>query len=140
MILSDRMTRVFAEAANAGGCFVWPHSRQSKGYGQIWRDGKNALAHRVAYEIAYGPIPDGLWVLHHCDNPPCINLRHLYLGTPSDNSRDMVAKGRRKGGFARGSACRRGHAYDADNTRHRADGRRDCRACDRIRDRLRRAA
>jgi hypothetical protein len=50
--------------------------------------------HRFAWELAYGPIPDGLWVLHHCDNPPCVNIDHLYLGTVKDNTADMMRRGR----------------------------------------------
>lgn len=51
-------------------------------------------SHRVAWTISHGPIPDGLWVLHRCDNPPCCNPAHLFLGTVSDNNKDMCAKGR----------------------------------------------
>ncbi len=52
------------------------------------------MAHRVSYKIFIGPIPDGLWVLHKCDNPPCINPEHLFVGTRNDNETDKVKKGR----------------------------------------------
>jgi hypothetical protein len=55
---------------------------------------KTLLAHRVSYELANGPIPDGIHCLHKCDNPKCVNHEHLFLGTQKDNSNDMVAKGR----------------------------------------------
>lgn len=64
------------------------------GYGQIHKDGKTAYAHRVAYEIANGPIPDGLFVCHSCDNRKCMNPEHLFLGTYLDNIGDMVGKNR----------------------------------------------
>lgn len=76
------------------GCWVWTAGRTGAGYGQC-SDGSRVLyTHRIAYELTYGPIPDGLHVLHSCDNPPCCRPDHLFLGTGSDNMRDAVAKGR----------------------------------------------
>ena len=70
-------------------CWPWGGHRSS-GYGVICRK----KAHRVVYEVMYGPIPPGLNVLHRCDNPPCCNPAHLFLGTQAANVRDMIAKGR----------------------------------------------
>ncbi|MDQ5870783.1 MAG: HNH endonuclease [Acidobacteriota bacterium] len=83
------------------GCWLWLGSRGSKGYGQlrifdgpIGDTGRLVRAHRISYELNVGPIPTGLWVLHHCDNPPCVRPDHLFLGTVSDNAQDMLRKGR----------------------------------------------
>ena len=75
-------------------CWPWPDSFSPRCHGQTnWR-GKRPLAHRVAWELTHGPIPEGLWVLHRCDVPACCNPAHLFLGTHADNMRDMVAKRR----------------------------------------------
>lgn len=69
-------------------CTEWAKSRNRAGYGQQWHAGRAHLAHRVAWMTANGPVPDGLLVLHRCDNPPCVNLDHLYLGTQAQNCKD----------------------------------------------------
>jgi hypothetical protein len=76
------------------GCALWLGGSKPKGYGAIYLAGATRIAHRVSYEAHVGPIPDGLWVLHRCDTPACINPEHLFLGTVADNHRDMRAKGR----------------------------------------------
>jgi hypothetical protein len=80
-------------------CWRWIGGRNQDGYGAfgIWVDentSKTFRAHRIAYELTKGPIPEGLFVCHTCDNPPCCNPRHLFLGTNSDNLVDMHRKGR----------------------------------------------
>ena len=77
------------------GCWEWTGSKNKWGYGKFYRDRKTIPAHRAAYEIAFGPIPDGLWIRHKCDNPSCVNPSHLESGTPTDNNRDTVTRGRR---------------------------------------------
>lgn len=77
------------------GCHIWHGAIcSSTGYGRFGVAGINCRAHRVAWELANGPIPNGLCVLHHCDNRKCVNPSHLFIGTKKDNVRDMWAKGR----------------------------------------------
>jgi len=76
------------------GCLEWTAYRDRNGYGRISVWGGRQLVHRVAWIDANGPIPDGMCVCHHCDNPPCCDLTHLFLGTQSDNMADMASKGR----------------------------------------------
>lgn len=79
---------------NAGGCWVWKGTRDDKGYPIGPRIAGTRLIHRIAYRLAHGPFPPRLMVCHKCDNPPCCNPDHLFLGTQSDNHADMIAKGR----------------------------------------------
>lgn len=80
------------------GCWVFTGAKNADGYGVIWVAGRTVLAHRLAWELAYGPIPDGMDALHSCDNPPCARLDHLHLGTQQINVEEMVARGRHRGG------------------------------------------
>lgn len=75
-------------------CWPWAAARLPRGYGHFSLNGRAVGAHRVAYELSTGSIPSGLFVLHSCDNPPCCNPAHLRVGTPADNMRDKVDRGR----------------------------------------------
>lgn len=92
------------------GCWIWTGSKDQRNYGQIGSGGHNSRclkAHRVSWQINRGPITDGLWVLHRCDNPPCVNPDHLFLGTRQMNVDDCVAKGRNRNNPKRGSDNRK---------------------------------
>lgn len=93
--------RCFWPKVAVGGpddCWPWQGYRQPKGYGQLRRERRGFLAHRVAYERVRGAVPPGVCVLHRCDTPACCNPSHLFLGSRGDNNADMMAKGR----YARG--------------------------------------
>lgn len=83
----------------SGSCWEFTGKHNDYGYGLIWQNGVEARAHRVAWELAHGMIPDDLLVLHHCDNPPCCRPEHLFLGTHADNTNDMLAKGRHRNAY-----------------------------------------
>jgi len=75
-------------------CWEWKRGKFYDGYGQVKWNGHGTRAHRVAWELIYGPILEGLLVCHTCDNPPCCNPSHLFLGTQKDNIQDAIHKGR----------------------------------------------
>jgi hypothetical protein len=85
-----------------GPCAVWTASVDRKGYGKLQigtlKNPKYVAAHRLAYELENGPLPPGVHVLHHCDNPPCVRLSHLFLGDYASNAADKVSKGRQTRG------------------------------------------
>lgn len=90
------LARVMARTIAKDGCLEWQGAHNQRGYGLLLHEGKRWVASRLVWACTNGPIPEGLFVCHSCDNPPCCNPAHLFLGTAKDNVRDMMAKGRRR--------------------------------------------
>ena len=75
-------------------CWLWPAAKTRGGYGRFCSKRHVHYTHRLSWELTHGPIPNGLFVCHHCDVRNCVNPSHLFIGTVTDNTRDMIAKGR----------------------------------------------
>lgn len=96
--LEERFWGKVEKSTDPDGCWEWTAGRFSKGYGAFSIKGRNQKANRVAWQLVHGTIPEGLCVLHKCDNPGCVRPDHLFLGTNLDNSKDCSQKGRRPRG------------------------------------------
>jgi hypothetical protein len=109
-VVESLAQRFWKYARKTDGCWPWAGEWSTHGYGMIRvlvvengrRRRRWLAAHRVSWELAHGPIPAGLGVLHRCDNPPCVNPVHLFLGTHKDNMADCSRKGRSRGGETHG--------------------------------------
>lgn len=90
------LVRFFAMTRRQGKCLVWTGARRQghRPYGRFTHDGKARSAHRWIYEQVHGKLRDDIDVMHKCDNPPCVEIRHLTIGTRTDNIQDAVSKGR----------------------------------------------
>jgi hypothetical protein len=126
--------RLWRRVDKSDGCWLWTGAVESWGYGYMnnrrsERPPRRVRVHRLSWELANGPIPEGLWVLHTCDTPACVRPDHLFLGTVTDNNRDAARKGR----YVRQQsvmACPQGHPLTPDNLRPcTADKKRQCRLC-----------
>src|ERR1700733_2081816 len=103
--------RFWNKVKKTDGCWEWQKAKNQNGagYGVLRVNGKNELAHRISYVINNGSIDSDLWVLHKCDNKQCVRPDHLFLGTRSDNIRDMYSKGRGNRPNSYKTHCPKGH-------------------------------
>ncbi len=130
----------YVSAPNERGCTLWTGYAVQTDIGPRGRfgfKGRNAWASRVAYELAHGAIPNGMFVCHTCDNGLCVNVAHLFLGDAAANNRDKASKGRASRFFLTRTHCKLGHPYDAENTKHYINPNtgkscRQCRICLKI--------
>lgn len=132
-------SRLHKRSRKLGMCLIYTGALTSKGYGSIKIRGKVFAAHRLSYEVNNGKIPRGLFVLHSCDRRPCIEPKHLRVGTYKDNSEDMWRRLRNKNSPAYKNKmkthCRYGHRFTKENTIVPYLGARNCRECHRRIDR-----
>lgn len=132
--MEERFWAKVDKSSDPNGCWIWTAWTSSEGYGVIGQPGglRKMYAHRYSAALHFGMFDQRLLVLHHCDNPPCVNPGHLYLGTKSDNGKDFH---RRHGGAtyqSRKTECVNGHPFAGENLRISAhNGQRVCRECRR---------
>lgn len=126
--------RFWAKVEKSDGCWNW-RGTTTRGYAYFYRaPGFTTVASHFAYFLANGvEVPSGMYVCHTCDNPLCVRPDHLYAGTPKDNTRDMMRKGRFVGNrYSLKTHCKRGHEFTPENTGKTSyPGGRCCRTCQR---------
>lgn len=111
-------------------CWCWVGTKNEKGYGRFWLDGKHVYTHRFSYQLYKGFIPKGLQLDHLCRNRGCCNPDHLEAVTLQENIR------RGNGDYNKFKThCPQGHEYNEENTHIRKTGHRDCRVCNKLRER-----
>lgn len=104
-MIRDPEKRFWSYVDKSGHCWLWGGAKEKHGYGYFGFRGRIQKAHRVAYLLTFGAIPDGMNVCHHCDNPSCCRPEHLFIGTQKNNVDDMIRKGRYRNRNLFGSAA-----------------------------------
>jgi len=128
--VTEAAERFWSNVDQSGDCWLYLGAKTHNGYGRPSFQGRRIMAHRLAYELAIGPIPEGLQIDHLCRVRSCVNPSHLEAVTQQENISRSDAP---TAVNARRAECIRGHAFTKDNTYVTADGRRQCRTCIRIR-------
>jgi len=114
-------------------CIIWKGKPNKDGYGTKTINKKQWIASRWIYFQHYGEIPENLYVLHSCDNPLCVNIEHLRLGTPKDNALDKIERNRCLNQNNNKQYCKYGHEFTKENTYiNTTSGARQCRECRKI--------
>lgn len=128
--------KFWSQVQKSDGCWLWQGTKSGRTkngqdlYGAFYLGGgKSVRAHRYAYQISKGPIPEGMFVCHSCDTPLCVNPDHLWAGTPAENNRDCLVKGRHP--KQKRTHCINGHEFTPDNIRYTNKGHRVCLSCER---------
>lgn len=132
-VQSSTMALFLSRIIKTNRCWLWPNESQ-RGRGTFRIDGRKLMAHQASWILHFGEIPEGLNILHHCDNPSCVRPDHLFLGTQQDNIDDMCAKGRHSDHkhWDGKTHCQNGHLLVLENIYNRVRNgqlRRECRKC-----------
>lgn len=125
------LSRLLRSVRKEESCWTWTGASTTGGYGQLKVRSQRLLAHRFSYVIHHGAIPEGMEIDHTCSNPKCVNPDHLEPVTAKENTQRTIDRGRNP--KVEQTHCVNGHAFDAENTYVKPNGRRACKSCARAR-------